>query len=189
MSHRRYGNYVDCEPVKCLCEYTNCEHKYDISKRYGSYVYGSGHILSQIVDCLLDYQEDSVRTICEETISLKSIAEATGYKSCKRKMIDKDCVIICGTAYRVWEVSTCTECEDFTFTDDHYLNIIETVEYRNYPNRNNIESITDIFGFGLLYTFDYINITIGNNDPEEFATLLDLIPTPIGEKVRILSNC
>ena len=183
-----FGNYEDCSEINCLCEYTPCEHTNEILKKYGSPVYGSESLLFKIINIQLQYQELILKDLCEKDLSLKAIAEASGYLSCIQPLVDNDCEDICGSSYRVYTLSECRNCIDFTFSDEHYLNVIKSLQYMKYPNRNNYEQIADIFGWELIYSNTGINFVVGSS-PANYSSFFAMLPVPMGDSLRLLAPC
>ena len=189
-----YGRYEPCvdKVVDCNCKYVYCEHTHNILQEYGSGIYKDDSIISKIIKLLLSYQENSLKKICEFKIDLKPIVEASGFKLCNsNNIITQECKIICEHTYKTYIFdNNCTSiCKPIEFTDEIYLKILRTLDYIKYPNRINIKNICDIFGWSMFYTYDYLNILINNDNPYYYQSILRIIPTPIGCKLRILTNC
>ncbi|MDB4461452.1 hypothetical protein N9043_00730 [bacterium] len=188
-----YGKYKACdvEVESCECDYKYCEHTSDILKRYGSPVYGSYSILSQIIKILLDYQEASAEAICSATIDLKPSLSMLGFNYCYWNSSPADCITICENNYQTHEAdeSCGASCEELELSQEDIDNIFLMIPYLKYPSRMNIQAICDIFGWVVIYTNDYINIYINGDDPNFYKSIIDLIPIPIGEEIRILTDC
>lgn len=189
-----YGKVESCKDDKkeCNCTYTFCEHTNNILKEYGSGVYDENSTIIKIIRLLLSYQELSLKKICDFNIKLKPLIEATGFKLCNYdNLINNNCIIICENNYNAYTFdNNCVlNCKPIDFTDDIYLKILKILDYIKYPNRINIKNICDIFGWSMFYTYDYLNILINNDNPYYYQSILRIIPTPIGCKLRILTNC
>lgn len=184
-----YGRYKPCNdipPANCGCDYKYCEHTKAVIKKYGS-VFPSNSLLRQVSQILFDYQEASLERLCNLELPLYPLVQSMGFKFCNYEATPLDCVEICGGQYR--EYSFSNKCIEQEYDDDTLVSILQTIEYLNYPSRENIQAICDIFGWGLIYTEDYINILIGADDPAMYKAIIDLIPVPIGESIRILTDC
>jgi hypothetical protein len=58
-----------------------------------------------------------------------------------------------------------------------------------YPSRVNIKDIVSLFGWGVIYTGNFINIDIGAESPTNIMSVLHMIPFPIGSIIRIVGDC
>lgn len=191
-----YGKYIACDEsvVSCGCDYTYCEHSKAVFKKYG-YSYATSSKLRQIIKVLLDYQEASLDRLCSLELPLLPLVESIGFKACYYESTPGDCVTICGDSYRPHlfskiKTENCkSNCVTPEYTDEFLVNVLNTLDYLNYPSRENIQVICDIFGWGLIYTTDYISILIGTDDPNLYKPVIDLIPVPIGEQIRLLTDC
>lgn len=184
-----YGKFIHCDTniVECGCTYTPCQHSSDVLKRYASNLYGSESKLSKIIKILLDYQESTLETLCSQSIALSAIVQALGFKPCHYEYELSDCFTLCGVDYKE-SIFKCG-CTPYQHDDTILLKLLMSTEFMKYPSRTNIKSICDIFGFGLIYSEQYINILLYNNNPAIYKCIIDMIPVPIGEKIRILTDC
>lgn len=189
-----YGKYIPCNDkiINCQCEYIHCEHTDSILRQYGAGIYEDTSVILKIIRIILSYQEDSIKKICDFNLDLKALVDSTGFKLCnKNNIIDQGCETICNNNYQkyIFDNSCLLKCEDVTLSNETYLNILKSIDYFKYPNRNNIKKICDIFGWSMFYTTDYLNIVINNDNIFDNQSILTIIPTPIGENLRILKNC
>lgn len=183
------GKYIPCnkETITCECNYVYCKHSDDILATYLHPAYGSEHKLYKIIKILLDYQESSIEEICNSELPLLPVLELYGFKPCSYDSTPAGCIDICGQQYQTYTFSK--KCGEIELSDSQILQILSIKEYLHYPNRDNIYNICTIFGWELIYTEDYINIHIGNDDPNLVKFIIDNIPIPIGEQLRIITDC
>ena len=188
------GKVGECEVVEgedevCFPCSTICDHSTNVKDQYiATGFYGSGTVIGTIIDNILKQQQGTLSKLCNTDISMKSLVTMTGFDHCVKYVTFEGKLRVCGTVRDIYTLDPCADCTELVETEEFYLNILKVYRMKKYPHRSTINYICSLFGWTVLYTPDYIYIEIGDQPPARAASVIALLPIPIGVTIKIAAT-